>query len=57
MDNIDFFSTETITVPIGFRFVRDCLIVSIVNNRKNIQLSGTGALEVDDNYVYWEIGL
>ena len=42
MDDTDFFSTETITLPIGFRLFRDCSIASIVNNRKNIRLSGTG---------------
>ena len=43
MDYTNFFSTETITVPIGFQIVRDCSIVSIVNNRGNFRLSGTGA--------------
>ena len=40
IDDNKFFSTETITVPIGFR------LFAIVNNRKNIHLSGTGALAV-----------
>ena len=41
MDDADFFSTITITVPIGFKIVRDCTVVSIVNNRENIRLSVT----------------
>ena len=37
MDDTNFFSTDR------FQIVRDCSIVSIVNNRENIRLSGTGA--------------
>ena len=44
MVETDFFSTETISVPIGSAIVPDCSIFSIVNNRKNIRLSGTVAL-------------
>ena len=38
MDDTDFFSTETIAVPIGFR------LFAIEDNRKDIRLSGNGAL-------------
>ena len=44
MDDTDFFSTETITGPTGFRlFAIAESIVSTVSNRTNIQLGGTGA--------------
>ena len=44
MDDTDFFSTDSITVSIGFRLLAIAEFISIVNNRRNIRLSGTGAL-------------
>ena len=44
MDDTDFFLTETINVTIDFRSFMIAQL-SIVNNRENIQLSGTGALD------------
>ena len=45
MDYIDLFSIETIRPYRADRFqiARNCSTVSIVENRKNIRLSGTGA--------------
>ena len=40
MDDTDFFPTETITMPIGFRL----FVIAILNNRENFRLSGTGTL-------------
>ena len=61
MGDTDFFSTEMITEPIGFRlFAIGQLslwsIVSIVDNRKNIRLSGTGALLEMIFREYWILG-
>ena len=41
MDDTDFFSTDFRAD--WFQIVRDCTIVSIVNNRENIRLCVTGA--------------
>ena len=43
LDDSNFFSIETITVPIGFRLFAITLF-SVVNNRKDIRLGGTEAL-------------
>ena len=43
-----------------FQIVRDCSIVSIVNNRKYIRVSGTGVLNstcLKDKYPNFEVGL
>ena len=43
MDDTDFFSTETLTMPIGFRLFAIGELITFVNNRKNNRLSGTVA--------------
>ena len=44
MDDTDFFDRNDCSTDQS-QIVRDCSIVFIVNNRNNIRLSGTGALQ------------